>query len=456
MTKTCIICGLAAGSGEHIFPASLGGRRTNRGIYCSKHDNGFSPLASVIAEQLSVINALLSVRNDHTGEAKSVIVTDEDGQDYRLCGNSLTLVTAPQPPPAGDGQPQSLVFATRQEAEAWIAEQRKAGYTIESVSMEAQSRLPPAGIRPRMSIGGTEGLRAVGYIALTFFANYFPALARQSEADAFKAFVCGTSATQRVWWECSNPPPGLPKQPFPFGHTLAIVVDAEAAHAHVYTAFFGALCFTADLGPVKANTTETVVTFIDPLAPHPPDDIKVIRDAQVLFPIHRPDGLTDNLAELIESGNGQRALQRLMRDIWRHNTDCDMQELADELKTARTLPEPEQRQQIRAIVDRQRPRLLRHMQYVVANFPAEGGLVSFAPVLQQMIRRDASAASGLAPSCEAVLQVIVTSFSDALMQLMQHETISTADLILMFTEGPGAAAVCNIMFHLAMRDVWPA
>jgi hypothetical protein len=32
MAKTCIICGKAAGSQEHVFPAVLGGRRTNKGI----------------------------------------------------------------------------------------------------------------------------------------------------------------------------------------------------------------------------------------------------------------------------------------------------------------------------------------------------------------------------------------------------------------------------------------
>jgi hypothetical protein len=34
MAKTCIICGGRAGSGEHVFPAVLGGRRINNGIYC--------------------------------------------------------------------------------------------------------------------------------------------------------------------------------------------------------------------------------------------------------------------------------------------------------------------------------------------------------------------------------------------------------------------------------------
>jgi hypothetical protein len=39
MAKICIVKGGPAGSGEHIFPASLGGLRINNGIYCEKHSN---------------------------------------------------------------------------------------------------------------------------------------------------------------------------------------------------------------------------------------------------------------------------------------------------------------------------------------------------------------------------------------------------------------------------------
>ena len=61
MAKTCIVCGQAAGSGEHIFPASLGGRRVNSGIYCPKHDNSHSGLVNEIAEQLGLSHG--TVRN---------------------------------------------------------------------------------------------------------------------------------------------------------------------------------------------------------------------------------------------------------------------------------------------------------------------------------------------------------------------------------------------------------
>ena len=71
MAKTCIVCGQAAGSGEHVFPAALGGRRVNSGIYCPKHDNSYSGLVSEIAGQLDFFNAYLGVRPDHSSHLKT-------------------------------------------------------------------------------------------------------------------------------------------------------------------------------------------------------------------------------------------------------------------------------------------------------------------------------------------------------------------------------------------------
>ena len=85
MSKTCIICGGPAGSGEHVFPASLGGRRTNKGIYCKKHDNGYGSLVGGLAEQMAFFNSRLGVILDHSKEVKSIITTDEhSGQKVRL------------------------------------------------------------------------------------------------------------------------------------------------------------------------------------------------------------------------------------------------------------------------------------------------------------------------------------------------------------------------------------
>ena len=85
MTRTCIIGGGPTGSREHIFPAALGGRRTNKGIYCGKHNGDYSGLAEIIAEQLAIFNAQLGVQGDHADEPTSVLMTDvASGQEIQV------------------------------------------------------------------------------------------------------------------------------------------------------------------------------------------------------------------------------------------------------------------------------------------------------------------------------------------------------------------------------------
>jgi hypothetical protein len=83
--RDCIICAGPTGSREHIFPAALGGRRTNKGIYCGAHNEGFSPLAAILSNQLSVIDGLLVVRGDHSDGPHSFEIVDPvDGQKYSM------------------------------------------------------------------------------------------------------------------------------------------------------------------------------------------------------------------------------------------------------------------------------------------------------------------------------------------------------------------------------------
>ena len=94
MGKDCIICGGATGSREHVFPAALGGRRVNKGIYCGTHNNGFSPLAAILSSQLTAVNALLGVRPDHSDEPRQLTaINPSDGQAYLLPALNVELAS---------------------------------------------------------------------------------------------------------------------------------------------------------------------------------------------------------------------------------------------------------------------------------------------------------------------------------------------------------------------------
>ena len=136
LARTCIICGDPAGSREHIFPAALGGRRTNKGIYCGPHNEGFSPLAAVLSKQLELINALLSVRPDDADGPRSTVLKGPDGNTIRLSGNAIEAHASAAPPEVKEGEGQSLSFASDAKADAWIAEQRAKGYDVRITDLD--------------------------------------------------------------------------------------------------------------------------------------------------------------------------------------------------------------------------------------------------------------------------------------------------------------------------------
>lgn len=174
MARTCIICGKRAGSQEHVFPAALGGRRTNKGIYCGPHNNGFSGLASAINAQLKPINALLAVRPDHKNKAEPYEYTSPEGD--------------------------SLVI-------------------FDGIVTRAPSNAPPSDekLHIQLVLGGAAGLEAIAYIALTFFTHYFQDHARKLGVQPIKDFLLSHGTNDFAWWESDGALALLPPNEFEFG-----------------------------------------------------------------------------------------------------------------------------------------------------------------------------------------------------------------------------------------------
>jgi hypothetical protein len=229
MPKTCIICGRRAGSHEHIFPAALGGRRTNKGIYCGPHNQSFSPSAKVLAAQLKAINSLIAVRPDHSDEPALFEFIGTDGVAYNLSGDRIELAKphVAEQTPTGS----TLHFRDQRQFEEWVAEQRAAGIRVEVNALREERRYSTGHIPIHLSLGGREGLRAIGYVALTFLAHHFPELARQVGLSPFKQFVQNLGSDQPVWWDGADALNDLPANPFAFGHTIALTVAGSRKEA---------------------------------------------------------------------------------------------------------------------------------------------------------------------------------------------------------------------------------
>lgn len=87
--KDCIICGGLTGSREHVFPSALGGRREDKKIYCSNHNQWMGPHVGVLQKQLEAINAMLEVQPDR-GAVKAHVFEADNGERYAIKGGDIS------------------------------------------------------------------------------------------------------------------------------------------------------------------------------------------------------------------------------------------------------------------------------------------------------------------------------------------------------------------------------
>lgn len=192
MAKTCIVCGQAAGSGEHVFPAALGGRRVNSGIYCPKHDNSYSGLVGVIAGQLDVFNAYLGVRPDHSSQPKTAFgehtLTGEtvaiSAKEIRFANPRIVSRT-----PVGEGEALKLSFPDHASAKQFIKKMEASEHEWTALSKPSTRQYITGAVHHQRAFGGACGLGAIAYMTQTFFAQEFPALARSGALSDFIAYT---------------------------------------------------------------------------------------------------------------------------------------------------------------------------------------------------------------------------------------------------------------------------
>ena len=405
MSKTCIICGSRAGSGEHVFPAVLGGRRVNNGIYCEAHNNGFSPLAAVIGDQLRMINALLAVRPDRKNAAQPHRYTSPDGESL-------------------------VIFNGVVEREVRAPDYHKR-------------------LHVEQSFGGPEGLRAVAYIALTFFAAYFQEHARKPELQAVKDFLLGNGDNEFVWWDVAPAAGQLSENPFAFGHTVALTTSATTGRATAYLSFFGALSFGLDFGALPDLADRSVVLFIDPQAEKAPEDLKKEEHSVALLQLRKPDPLHAHLERIIFDGIGQQVLQGLLQRIEEWKFAKEMAPILTQLNGLRSEPEDVRREEIAKIVKQEISRIYRIMRYIANDF-SEKQATSLAavliPIMQRTIKTSQPPAATFNADGEFVILTSAAKFVAELDNELAKNEIGMDYLWALFSGGRGAGFVGEIMF----------
>lgn len=408
MAKTCIICGKRAGSGEHVFPAVLGGRRVNNGIYCHAHNQGFSPLAAIIGGQLKPINALLAVRPDHKDKAEPYSYTSPEGEDLIIFDGKVDRA---MPDPNND-----------------------------------------ASLHVRLALGGDDGLRAVGYIALTFFAAHFQEHARKPELQPMKVFLQSLGHNEFAWWELNAPAAGLPANPFPFGHSIVLTTSAATGRAAAYVSFFGELNFGIDFGAIPALSDQTVIIFIDPHAEAAPADLRIEKHAAVLITVIKPDPLHAYLVKIVSGGLGQQAMQGLLERIEEWKFSKEMATVLDQLNASRSLTPVARNAAIAKIVGQQASCIYRLMRHIADDFvtkQAGSAAACLIPVLMGMIKTSPSPDPTFNEDGEYVILGSLKLFTRDLATRLAVGDIDMEYLFRLFSGGYGAGLVGKLMLGRA-------
>ncbi len=448
--RTCIMCGGRAGSGEHVFPAALGGRRINRGIYCGDHNLGFSPLAAVLAEQLRLINAGLGVRPDRSDTAVQYEIVDPaTGQAHLLSANSAELARphVVEDVVKGVGRQLQVRVSDDSQLQQWIADQRAAGLQVHVTRGEPGESLSLRSHPVELKLGGPDGMRAVGYIAMTFLAQYFPAVARDPGLDSFKQFVLGAQVDQRVWWDFAESSQDNPPNSFRFGHRILVGVSAGRQEAYARVSLFSTLDFAIHFGTAAIDVDATVVTDIDPLADRAPDDLHVIRADECLATVDKPVSLTANLQSAIASGQAQKRFELLMERISAFNTERAAQALLPELLAAHSLPPFQRPDRVKSLLKTEAQRVINLMKFVVARLTqelaADPTTAQLATSLKVLVAEDQNSPTGITQATECALGLAIEALAAQVCQDIDVGVLDENRLCSLIGGGLGAAIVGN-------------
>jgi hypothetical protein len=425
MAKTCIVRGGPAGSGEHIFPACLGGHRVNNGIYCDRHNNDYGPLAAKLSTQLAFFNAQFGIRNTRTKQIQPVTLTDSvSGATYEYDGNHLK----PAGPRVLSQNGNSAMIAVKDEADLqrFLKEQEAKGITYKVLGSGTRESYHPGQLRIELAFGGPEGLRAIGYVAQTFFAHCYPDLARDPAMRPFIDYTLQGIGDHFVWWDFDAPE--LPPNAFTLGHCIIVGADADIGVAYARVTLFSTLDFAMVLYDLPSSITScSVVNYIDPLALKMPEDLMQRREACAVAPVVRPADPKASLAAAIKKGEAAKRNDLLMRRAEDHRRRLDAEALLEDVRAAGDLAGKQQ--VVREFWARESQRVMRLLGFGLSTIKAQRQQADpiwrkLVAVLEKATERDEAAPTGLTPGAETAIKVASTALSDAMTEAIRQGTLN--------------------------------
>lgn len=459
MAKTCIICGNPAGSGEHTFPAAFGGRRKNKGIYCTKHNNDFGRHVAALLDSMDIINAQLGVIPDRHDEVRPAPAAAQDGEQFLVSTGSANIA----PPLHLDKTPElvgrevELCFANMEQARQWAARQEKGGYKVKlGVPSEVKTTFVARPLKATRLFGSEAFMLGVVYLAVTFLAHAFPHLARsQSLAAARDLIENDGHVGDRVWWEPSEIVAQRSLNPFYMGHSVVIAPDRDSRRVVALISFYDALHLGIDLGELTCtdNLTEQFTTHIDPLARRPPNDIVESRAPGQFLVLSTKEAAKEYI-RLLATGNVPNPLGPVLKAADETERQSAAVALLPQLLAATSLIGYERDSRIAEILATQQQRIFNLMVEFVTSLQQEKSFPEPVHVIfGAFIALDEDAPRGISFLSEAALSYALHALRTRIEERLASGTLDVPALAELLGGAEGFGVVASALNELFQQTL---
>ncbi|WP_392416512.1 hypothetical protein [Delftia sp. WSY_7] len=436
-----------------------------------------------MANQVDVLNAMLGVVPDHSNDFKSVFARDaSSGEELRLSVKESSF-TAPRllsQKPVANGVQMDMSFPSLQAMNQWLAEQKVNGLSVTPLQKPQAHPYYLGAVHHQRRFGGPCGLGAVAYVTQTFLAQEFPDLTRSGDSAQFIAYTQAIARLSKitggcseakdgppdprleparqayeaslapwggeapVWWDFGPQPDATPNA-FEFGHRVVVGVDAADGQIFGRFSLFSSIHFGMRFGAASAGAvTKTVTVDIDPMAAHPPNDIKKVESATAIARVAVPEQPTASLAAAISSTSQESVLSDLLRKIEAHSLGKAASKVHAELAGYSALSEFEAEDLLARVIDGQAQRVLNVAKYVLKNFkphlPA-ALLPILGPMIDAMTIHDPNSANGLSTKATETLELAKGALASQMREDIKAGRLDERRIAELLGEGPGAAVI---------------
>jgi hypothetical protein len=277
-------------------------------------------------------------------------------------------------------------------------------------------------------------------------------VARSSQMADFKNYTLGKADAKFVWWDFEFPAT-LPPNHFEFGHRVLIGLDPFSKVVYGRISLFSTLHFAVLFGQYSGNDAITVITDIDPLADHPPNDIVETRETAAIAVVSFPPDRKKSLAGAISSGKSQEIFSLLLRSISDYNRRKCAERMLRELKNAGELDAVARKELFERVVASESQCVLNLMRYVVDEMKKRPEHRPLVRLFEPLVAFDPATDNGLTPMATAALSLAQMALAG---QMMDDHTKGTLDLNkmeMLIGGGPGANIVGRAMADPVMRSL---